>query len=217
MSHPFAAGALCMTVPDYLRWQSALVSGKVVSAQSLALMAGPEKLADGSSTNYGFGLARGSVVDRPTMQHGGGINGFSTVQIWFPADSLSIVAFVNTDNTNVDFLVGNLASVAFGRPPRPRLPPAVSLSAADRAKFEGTYDIVLPDQRLLEFKLYAEGDVVVGEATGQGKTPMRYLGNHTFGADFDPSLRFVFMVEGGRVTGATLMQRGATMVVRRRP
>lgn len=217
MSHPHAAGALCMSVPDYLRWQSALVSGRVVNARSLALMAGPERLADGSSTNYGFGLARGSVADRPTMQHGGGINGFSTVQLWFPTDSLSIVAFVNTDNVNVDFLAGNLASVVFGRPPRPRLPPAVPLSAVDRARYEGTYDIVLPDQRLLELKLFAEGDMVMGQATGQGKSPMRYLGNHTFGADFDPSLRFVFTVVDGQVTGATLMQRGATMNVIRRP
>jgi hypothetical protein len=46
---------------------------------------------------------------------------------------------------------------------------------------------------------------------------LNYLGNDTFGADFDPTLRFRFKVESGKVVSATLEQHGETMKVTRRP
>lgn len=91
------------------------------------------------------------------------------------------------------------------------------LSAADRAKYEGDYDIVLPDGQILPFLIFAEGERLMGQAEGQGATPLKYLGDHTFGADFDPTVRIVFTVEGGRVTRGKLVQRGAAMYIARRP
>jgi CubicO group peptidase (beta-lactamase class C family) len=221
MSHPYAAGALCMSVPDYLKWQSALHRGRVISAWSVALMAGPETLTSGekkgTTTGYGMGLARGAVGSHATIQHGGSINGFSTQQYWFPKDSLSIVAFISTVGAEQDWLAGNLASAVFGMPVRPLRPPVLPLAAADRAKFEGDYGISLPDGRILPFRIFVEGDELMGQAENQGKHPLRYLGDNTFGADFDPTVRFIFTVEGGRVVSGKLLQRGATMNVTRRP
>jgi D-alanyl-D-alanine carboxypeptidase len=221
MTHPYAAGALCMSVPDYLRWQSALHRGRIVSARSLVLMTGPETLTvgakKGTKTGYGMGLAPGEVDKHRTVQHGGSINGFSSQQYWFPADSLSIVAFLSTAGAEQDFLVNNLASATFGLPTRPRRPPAVPLAAADRAKYEGDYDIGLPDGRILPFRIFAEGEELMGQAEGQDKAPLKYLGDDTFGADFDPTVRFKFTVEGSRVVSAKLMQHGMTMNVTRRP
>jgi CubicO group peptidase (beta-lactamase class C family) len=131
MTHPYAAGGLCMSVPDYLRWQSALYDDRIVSARSLALMAGPETLTvgdrRGTTTGYGMGLGRGSVGAHPTIQHGGSINGFSTQQYWFPNDSLSIVAFINTSGAEQNWLVDNLASAVFGLPVRPKSAPAAAI------------------------------------------------------------------------------------------
>ncbi|HKH92889.1 MAG TPA: serine hydrolase domain-containing protein [Gemmatimonadaceae bacterium] len=221
MTHPYAAGALCMSVPDYLRWQSALHRGRIVSARSLALMAGPETLTvgekKGTTTGYGMGLATGAVGSHATIQHGGSINGFSTQQYWFPRDSLSIVAFINSVGAEQDWLAGNLASAVLGLPVRPLRPPVQPLAAADRAKYEGDYDISLPDGRILPFRISAEGDELMGQAEGQNKAPLRYLGDHSFGADFDATVRLTFTVEGGRVVSGKLLQRGATMNVTRRP
>jgi hypothetical protein len=91
------------------------------------------------------------------------------------------------------------------------------LSASDRAKYEGDYDIVLPDGQILPFLIYAEGDQLLGQAGGQGSTLLKYLGDDTFGADFDPTVRIVFTVESGRVTRGKLLQRGAAMYIARRP
>jgi hypothetical protein len=91
------------------------------------------------------------------------------------------------------------------------------LSASDRAKYEGDYDIVLPDGQILPFLIFGQGDQLMGQAEGQGATPLKYLGDDTFGADFDPTVRIVFTVEGGRVTRGKLVQRGAAMYIARRP
>ena len=220
MTHPYSAGALCMSVPDYLRWQSALHGGSIVSARSLALMAGPETLTvgarKGTTTGYGMGLARGDVGGHATVQHGGSINGFSSQQYWFPADSLSIVAFVNTVGAEQDALVNNLALATLGMPTLPRRPAEVPLTAAARAKYEGAYDIALPDGRILPFRIFAEGDLLFGQAEGQGRWPLRYIGDDTFGAEFDPTLRLALEVKDGKVVGGTLTQRGQRMNVIRR-
>jgi D-alanyl-D-alanine carboxypeptidase len=213
MTHPYAAGALCMSVPDYLSWQHALMGGKIVKPATLALMVGPETLANGTKTGYGMGLAPGTIDTHADIQHGGSINGFSTQQFWFPADSLSIVTFVNTDGADPDWLVRNVASAVFGLPITPKRVPSVPLPAADRARFVGQYDITRRDGSLLPFKLFAEGEELMAQAEDQGKTPLRYLGDDTFGADFDPKLRLIFKLENGKVTGATLLQGGATMAV----
>ena len=60
MTHPFAAGALCSTVGDLVKWQRALMGGSVVNAQSYALMTTPDTLNNGRPINYGFGLVPGS-------------------------------------------------------------------------------------------------------------------------------------------------------------
>jgi D-alanyl-D-alanine carboxypeptidase len=136
MTHPYAAGGLCMSVPDYLRWQTALYSGRIVRTHSLMLMAGPETLTvgdrRGTTTGYGMGLGRGNVGTHPTIQHGGSINGFSTQQYWFPNDSLSIVAFINTSGAEQNWLVDNLASAVLGMPVKPRPAPAAAIKVTGR-------------------------------------------------------------------------------------
>jgi CubicO group peptidase (beta-lactamase class C family) len=57
MSIPFAAGALCSTTEDLLRWQRALFGGKVLSAASMKKMTTPVR------SNYALGLS--SQASRP--------------------------------------------------------------------------------------------------------------------------------------------------------
>jgi hypothetical protein len=86
----------------------------------------------GTTTGYGMGLGRGNVGTHPTIQHGGAINGFSTQQYWFPKDSLSIVAFINTSGAEQNWLVENLASAVLGMPVRPKSAPAAAIKLTGR-------------------------------------------------------------------------------------
>ena len=86
MTQPFAAGSLCSTVLDLLRWQAALESGEVVSDDSYAQMTTEGLLNDGESTGYGYGLGVGELDGHLRVSHGGGINGFVTHLASYPDD-----------------------------------------------------------------------------------------------------------------------------------
>jgi CubicO group peptidase (beta-lactamase class C family) len=114
MTHPFSAGALCSSVRDYLVWQRALHGGRVVSAHSYSLMTTPDTLANGTRLTYGFGLAVAEIDGHHGIAHSGGINGYTTSQIYFPADSLSVIVFTNTDGRGPDRTAGDIARAVFG-------------------------------------------------------------------------------------------------------
>jgi CubicO group peptidase (beta-lactamase class C family) len=221
MTHPYAAGALCMSVPDYLRWQTALTSGRVVRPASYALMTTPDTLIGGRKMTYGFGLVPGMLGTHRMVQHGGDVNGFSVQQAWFPDDSLRLVVFTNTLGSGPDRLATNLASAVFGLPLKSRLklPPEVALAPSERAKYEGTYDITLPNDVVMPMRLFVDsaGLALQSPLSGQEKIPLRYIGADSFATPTDPSLRVTILFEGGRATKASLQQAGYTMGGLRRP
>ena len=221
LSSPFSAGALCMSVPDFLAWQTALTSGRVVTPAAYALMTTSDTVASGLRTGYGFGLGTGMLEGHRLVQHDGAINGFSTQQLWFPMDSLSVVVFANTGGSDPNRLGMNLARAAFGLPlvATPKLPPVVPLAAADRAKYVGTYDLVRMGGAMLPLRVWIEGDDLAAQAEGpgQGRIPLRYFGNDTFGADFDPAMRLTFSIEHDKAVKVRLLQGGASIEGRRRP
>ena len=118
------------------------------------------------------------------------------------------------------FLAGPLASqeAAPAGSPAPRRDSLVTrpLPAADREKFVGDYDISLPNGWIMATLIFVEDDLLMVQPEGEQKMPLRYLGNDTFGLDFDPTLRLAFEVKEGKVVGGKLTQRGQRMNVFRR-
>jgi D-alanyl-D-alanine carboxypeptidase len=222
MTHPFSAGALCSTVRDFLVWQRALNnSSRVVSAHSYALMTTPDTLANGTRLTYGFGLQVSQIGSHRMVSHGGGINGFTTAQLWVPDDTLSVIMFTNTDGRSPDGAAVNIARAVLGLPfvqPR-RAPPAVALDPALRDQVVGTYEFKMPTGGTMTIHVYTEGGRLMSKADGpgQGAFPLVYYGNNTFGAGFDPSMRLAFVIENGRATRASLTQGGGTMEGMRKP
>ena len=140
MTHPYSAGALCMSVVDYLRWQTALTSGRVVTPASYKLMSTSDTVASGKPTSFGFGLATATLGTHRIVQHGGGVNGFNTAQMWFPDDSLRVVVFSNTVGSNPGLLAMTLASTVLGvpmpvRPTPPAPAPAATPTPSTRPEF----------------------------------------------------------------------------------
>lgn len=109
MSQPGAAGALLSTAKDLVRWQQALVSGKVVSADSYEMMTTPFMLNDGSETKYGFGLGLGIMDGHPVVQHGGGIFGFNSMLAYYPEKMLSVAVISNSEGYSAGDLAARIA------------------------------------------------------------------------------------------------------------
>jgi D-alanyl-D-alanine carboxypeptidase len=94
-SWPSAAGAIVSTIGDLAAWDTALASGKVISADSYALMSSPGRLANGKLTDYGMGLEVGVHEDHARVAHGGGTPGSLAMNATYPNDHLDIIVLEN--------------------------------------------------------------------------------------------------------------------------
>jgi len=73
----FAAGELCSTVGDLVKWANDLADGRVVSASTYKEMSTPPALPAAAPPDpYGFGLEVGVVADQNFVGHGGTTLGF---------------------------------------------------------------------------------------------------------------------------------------------
>jgi CubicO group peptidase (beta-lactamase class C family) len=114
MSIPFAAGSLYSTVEDLYLWDQALYGDSLLNAQFKELMFKPNL----ENYAYGWTIRKTGFDDKiPVIQHNGGINGFSTTIIRFPAEKGLIVMLDNTaTGGNIDRLSAELAKILYDRP-----------------------------------------------------------------------------------------------------
>jgi D-alanyl-D-alanine carboxypeptidase len=206
MSQPYAAGAICSTVGDMARWNRALHTGRVVSAESYRMMTTPEGAAAKSDSRYGYGLSREKMGELDVIEHGGGIHGFISANAWVPGAELSLTVLTNSGSARADELLRQVGRAALGFPLE-QPPRALPLAAGDRARYVGVYTMPLPPGPR-DFTVAATEEGLTGQLEGQGPIPLLHYGDHTFGASFDPSVRLIFTVEGNRATKMTLQQGG---------
>jgi len=117
MSLPYAAGAMYSTVEDLYFWDQALYTERVVSAASKDLMFKPNL----SDYAYGWVVTKaklGNGTDSTSkITHGGGINGFNTVIVRFPAQKHLIVLLDNTSQgRNLEQLERALTNILYNQP-----------------------------------------------------------------------------------------------------
>jgi D-alanyl-D-alanine carboxypeptidase len=118
MSWTFAVGSLCSTATDLLLWDHGLRSGRVVSADSYKEMYTGTALADGTVTDYGFGLGYSLHDGHPVVRHGGNTVGFTTYLTHYPDDDLTIVLLTNNDEVVAWKIDDDIARVVLAMPPR---------------------------------------------------------------------------------------------------
>ncbi|MCB0492446.1 MAG: beta-lactamase family protein [Cyclobacteriaceae bacterium] len=93
---PYAAGSLCSTAEDLIKWNQALHHGKILSDESYKEFLTPVSLNDGAVTHYAKGITITNIDGRRMIEHGGGINGFLSENCYYPDEDLNVVVLVNT-------------------------------------------------------------------------------------------------------------------------
>jgi len=199
---------LCSSVGDLARWNRALGSGQVVKPASYATMTTPEGAAATAALKYGFGLARDTLAGRTVISHGGGINGFITSNAWFPAERLSVTVLTNSGAARPDGLLAQVARAALGAPLL-RPPAKVAITAAELAKYVGVYELKVGAQSV-DFAFSERNGELYAQLATQNPIPLTYIGNDTFGASVDPTLRIAFTLESGKASRISLKQGGLT-------
>jgi CubicO group peptidase (beta-lactamase class C family) len=139
MTQPYAAGSLLSSVDDLAAWNMALLSGKLIKRETLERAWTPYKLNDGTSTRYGFGWAVGAYEGHRTIEHGGGIPGFTSSGILFPEDRLCVIMLTNSTvpGRAPGPFAFKVAALALARPIQE--PKPVAVPAADIASLAGIY------------------------------------------------------------------------------
>ena len=97
------------SVEDISKWYEGLVSGKIISRESLGQAWSSFKLNDGSSSVYGYGFYNDIKFNKMAIFHNGFIFGYSTSDMYFPEDDLLILVASNIS----DIKVINTNSLAF--------------------------------------------------------------------------------------------------------
>jgi CubicO group peptidase (beta-lactamase class C family) len=100
----WSAGAIVSTVGDVVKWDDALLAGKIVALQDVALMRTAAPLGGGVSSAYGFGWIVDSLGGHVRIWHNGGTFGFHSVNATFPKDDQEIVVLENSDSADAEAL-----------------------------------------------------------------------------------------------------------------
>ena len=116
MTTPFAAGSIQSTVGDLFKWHQALHAGKLVKKENLEKAFTPVKLTDGITHPYGYGFGFKNVQGSPTIEHGGGINGFLTHSMYLPKDDVFVAVFSNCTCHSPADVTEKMAALAIGKP-----------------------------------------------------------------------------------------------------
>ena len=151
-------GGICTTASDLAKWNRALHGGRVLSDSSYRAMTTPRGTA-ATAANYGLGLyVRSTSWGARMMLHEGTTAGYAAANLWFPADSISVIVLYNgVPRVPVD-VDGVIAQLVHGLTPAPRRvmaqsPPALpaapvvtventpsAAAPAGAAKFVGEYE-----------------------------------------------------------------------------
>jgi CubicO group peptidase (beta-lactamase class C family) len=206
MTVPFSAGALYSTTDDLLRWEQGLFGGKLLSPASLEKMTTPFK------EDYACGLGVHMVNGRKVIEHGGGIEGFSTMLAYYPQDKLTVAVLSNISGRAPVDIATKLAAIAHGEK---------VVLASERKEvtvdpklfggYVGNYELA-PKFILTVTR---EGDKLVTQATGQPKVPIFAESEREFFAKVvDAQITFVTDAQG-RATELILHQGGRDMHAKR--
>ncbi|HET8645415.1 MAG TPA: serine hydrolase domain-containing protein, partial [Vicinamibacteria bacterium] len=183
----FAAGGLCSSVNDLLRFVRALEEGRVVSPASLQVMRAAAMLPGGVEIGYGLGTRMGETAGRRKLGHTGGGTSNKAVLARYPQDDVTIAVLLNTEayeaRVTAMELEAAVARLLFGAPEAP-VPASVPVEQLRR--YAGTYD---ETGRVTRVTVDAEGHRLAAGGFG----PLLPEGGDAFVDADDPgvSLRFV--------------------------
>jgi CubicO group peptidase (beta-lactamase class C family) len=104
MSLVYGAGALRSTVSDLYKWHEALYGGKLLKKETFIKAVRPYKLADGKQIDYCYGFFNKTENGINSIGHGGAIDGFRAIEMYYPDQDIFITLLCNSDQDNFERL-----------------------------------------------------------------------------------------------------------------
>jgi CubicO group peptidase (beta-lactamase class C family) len=104
----YAAGGLRATIEDFFRWSRASLGGKLFSPGLRDRMLTPR------IGRYGYGWQIAEFFGERAYNHNGGIDGFSTHIVHYPAPDATIIVFSNVESDIAQLVACDVAGLLLG-------------------------------------------------------------------------------------------------------
>lgn len=112
---PYAAGSIMSTVDDLLLWEQAIHKNTLISAASKKKAFTPGQLNNGETLDYGYGWFVGKIQGSATIEHGGGIFGYTTMGVYLPNEDIYVIVLTNRNGVSPTDLAVKIAAEALGK------------------------------------------------------------------------------------------------------
>lgn len=139
LTQPYSAGSIMSNVDDLLKWQIAIRDNKLVKNESIRLAFTDYKLNDGKPIHYGYGWGLNDINGSSTIEHGGGIFGYTTNGIWLPKEDVYVVMLTNRDDVSPSDISTRLAAIAIGKP-YPGAAEGIAIKSESIKNLAGVYE-----------------------------------------------------------------------------
>ncbi len=213
MTLPYAAGSIMSTVDDLLKWQNAITANELISEASKKKAHTGYDLTSGDPIYYGYGWSVDEINDVPTIEHGGGIFGYTTYGIYIPGEEVYVAVLTNSNGNSPTDVSVRIAAHAIGKP-FPDNKSAATLTAEQMKKWTGTYEF---DGGIVRFITYEDG-TLYSQREGSGK--MRLMAVSPTDFQFENSFSaYKFGMESGKKVAnfSSRIRSGKGMISDRKP
>lgn len=165
MSQPYAAGSLMSSVDDLAIWSEAVFSGRLLKKEWLDRAFTPYRLEGGESSGYGYGWFIADFEGHRSIEHGGGINGFTSYEMTLPDDGMFLAILTNSAAAGRDPepRAVKIARLVLGLPEPERKP--VKLTEGEMTAIQGVYQNEIGQI----LNVFAEGGKLFAQRAGGAK------------------------------------------------
>lgn len=154
MTLPYAAGSLMSTVDDMLLWNQAIHNNTLITEKSKLLAFTSYKDKSGKPFYYGYGWSINELNGVPTLEHSGGIFGYSTFGLYAPKENIYVIVLSNTNGISPAQPALKAAAIALGKPIVNQTNPKIT--EMQMKQWVGSY---IYDDQTIRYITYKEGSL----------------------------------------------------------
>ncbi len=206
MALVYSAGALRSNVSDLYKWHKALYEGKIVKKETFLKAIQPYKLVDGKQIDYGYGFFNKTENGINSIGHGGAIDGFRAIEMYYPEQEIYINLLCNSETDTFERFFQSISNIIFGIKSENEVK-EIKLSGEILESYVGIYK---NDKYNVSIKIYRANGRIYGDlSNGTGSYLMFMALTDT--KFFLPDIQRVktiadFVKENGKVTKVILTQ-----------
>ena len=206
MALVYSAGALRSNVSDLYKWHKALYEGKIVKKETFLKAIQPYKLVDGKQIDYGYGFFNKTENGINSIGHGGAIDGFRAIEMYYPEQEIYITLLCNSETDIFERFFQSISNIILGIKADNEVK-EIKLSGEILESYVGTYK---NDKYNVSIKIYRANGRIYGDLSNGTGSYLMFLAL-TDTKFFLPDIQRVktiadFVKENGKVTKVILTQ-----------